>query len=285
MHHDIKTTWILVRYTRDNKKVLVNLYWLLREKYFLLMISDIQLPREIELSNGNIMISDGIGLDVIDCTKTYNIKLKFTGIDIIIGVNKDRYVTWRYSVNKKNNYLADKYILFPENIVDSDFIGTELDSEVQRLNKRMSLISARRAFGTDGVQLIETDNTNNNNKEYIKQNTLYTDDCRVKEEVVCKVTDGGFVNTGHIDALECKIEADEHVNLRFIDGVKFTSILTDDNIHCDGIFRSMIGVDMLTRTKRVIDCVTVPMQEEVHDMYIDLSNLDLIDKYRIRFQR
>lgn len=264
----IKDTWLLVRYTKDKKKVLVNLYWLLKERYFLLMISDIQLPREMELSNGNIIISDGTGLDIIDCTKHPNsvTRLDFTGIGVIIGVSNNWYMTWRYDTIKTDWSTA---------------ISTDIDSEVNKLNSRMSLIGVDNNACTDGVQIIERANVIKN-KGYIKQNTVYTIVCDTKEDVRCQVTDDGFVNLNFVQCYTCKLETDGHVNLRYIDGGQYVFVLTDDNVYCNTICRAAITYNMLARTKRIIDCYCVDDSTEDHDVYIDLSKLDLLNKFRIQ---
>lgn len=261
----IKDTWLLVRYTRDKKKVLVNLYWLLKERYYMIVISDIYLNKEIELSNGNIIISDGVGLNIIDCTKRYTTRLKFIGIDAMISENVC-YFTWRYAT--------------PKNTDSGISISTDLDSEVDKINNRMSLIGADTTVCTDGIQILKRASTVKN-KDSIEQNTIYTDTCEVKEDIKCKVTDGGFVNINLIKCCTCKLEADGPVNLRFIDGSSYIEVTADDKIYCDSLFRAMITQDIITRTKRIIDCCYEDDNTEEHSIYLDFSNLDLVDRFRL----
>ena len=151
---------------------------------------------------------------------------------------------------------------------------------MNKLNSRMSLIGADNTVCTDGIQIIERAN-GTKSKDSIEQNTVYADICRVKEDIKCKVTDGGFVNLNLISCCTCKLETDKPVNLRFIDAGQYILAYTDDNIYCDTVCSVMITDKIITRTKRIINCYYSDDSTDDHDAYLDFSNLDLVDKFTI----
>lgn len=183
---NIKDTWLLIR---SDKNILVNLYWFIKCRSCGLCIKHTLIEHEIALSDGNMkLINDTAGIEsLIDITERNAIyRLNFTGGNVLL-ISHDKK-----DINA-NSTAVSRFIP----CIDYN-IETDLDSEVERLNKRLKLIGSDVVKTTDGVEVLDW----NEDDESVNSEKL-----KVHHFGVMDVTDCNVLNI-----TECLLDGE--VNMR-----------------------------------------------------------------------
>ena len=253
--------WILIR---DDLKM--NVKWFLEHRCLGMSIKPELINKEIALSNGNIRrvvpraVSGVATDDNGQLLRRYLYTFK-NGISVeITPVSGELKGIYRYTDRKS-------------------YTETNFDAEIDKLNRRMSLVGSDRQFCTDGISLVQVididdlkkEDVSSGNVVVIRKPSSIRDTCVVKECIDINVDKLDFLNLKNYEFKGVRLTGNKHLRYIEVNPTDSYMLDMDDGVTCEMVHNANLTASDMNKIKRIYNCGT-------HESFVDLSNIDYISE-------
>lgn len=264
----VDDTWILVDSFDD---LYINLGWFIKWRPFGMSIGD-TLKIEISLSNGN-MVKHLHGGNILNATGG---KLTLTFKDGSTHVFEVEHL--RELMEFLKSEFVIKYDVFSTGKPKPNRyeFETDMDEEIVRRNRRLTLLGGTDRVFTDGIDIIkEFNGTDLVNRSKISKHTVYKGKLQMDDYVTVDVADMSFINLGELQYKGILVQSSaEQSHLRFICSDAWydnmPELVVDDNVIIESYKSIKLSPNNIRRAKRLYNCGL-----EYPGEY-DFSNVDYI---------
>lgn len=247
--------WILIRADLE-----MNVKWFIKYRFMGLSMRPELINKEIALSNGNIRRVEVDEERPLFGRHVYLFKNK---LSVVIDHVADE-------IKGMIGYYTESAVL----------TKTSLDDEIDKLNKRLSLVGSKRQFSTDGVSLVQLINTDELTLKDASTVNICTKMTPFVNKSICSINECVDINVDKLDFLNVRrykfkgLHFTGHKHLRYLVANARIELYNYDITMGDGVtFEMAESVNILpgnmTKIKRLYNCAT-------KENFIDLSNVDYI---------
>lgn len=247
--------WILIR---DDLEM--NAKWFIEYRFMGLSMRPELINKEIALSNGNIrkivprVATDGKG----QLLKRHVYVFK-PGISVAITPVGDE-LKGIYSYTNKKTYTE-----------------SSLDTEIDKLNRRMRLIGSDRQFSTDGVSLVQIididelkkEDASSRNIKIKRKSSSIRDTCMIKECVDINVDRLDFLNIRSYEFKGVRLIGNKHLRYIEVNPIDSYKLNMGEGVTCEMIQNANLTASDMNKIKRIYNC-------SISENFVDLSNIDYI---------
>lgn len=248
--------WILIR---DDLKM--NVKWFLEHRCLGMSIKPELINKEIALSNGNIrrVVPRAVTDDRGQLLKRHVYVFK-PGISVAITPVGDE-LKGIYSYTNKKTYTENS-----------------LDTEIDKLNRRMSLIGSDRQFSTDGVSLVQIIDIDELKKEDASSRNIMIkrkpssirDACVVVKECIdINVDKLDFLNLKNYEFKGVRLTGNKHLRYIEVNPTDSYKLNMSEGVTCEMVHNANLTASDMNKIKRIYNC-------SISENFVDLSNIDYI---------
>lgn len=247
--------WILIR---DDLEM--NVKWFIEHRCLGMSIRPELINKEMDLSNGNIRkIVPRVATDGKGQLMKRHVYVFKPGISVAITPVGDE-LKGIYSYTNKKTYTE-----------------SSLDTEIDKLNRRMSLIGSDRQFSTDGVSLVQIIDIDDLKKEDASSRNIMIkrkpssirDTCMIKECVDINVDRLDFLNIISHEFKGVRLTGNKHLRYIKVNPIDSYKLNMDEGVTCEMIQNANLKASDMNKIKRIYNC-------SISENFVDLSNIDYI---------